>query len=109
MENYLINIKTGEALNVDSSDEELSDALRELTSQMNRLKRIEDALKTTILDRLPKGEKRFANYWTIIEGSRISYHYPDDATGKRVKSAIKEIQRPYAKTVMFTYLKQPKY
>jgi len=109
MDKNLINIKTGMVLDDDCSDEELSDALREVSKEMNRFKRIEDTLKTRILDRVPKGTKRFADYWSVVEGSRISYHYPDDATGKRIKAAIKDLQRPFARTVKFTFLKQPKY
>jgi hypothetical protein len=107
--NYLINIKTGEALDIDVSDEKLSDAYRAVKAELNRLKRIEDALSTAILDRVPKGEKKFANYWTVIESSRVSYHYPDESTKKRIKLAINEMQRPFARTVKFTFLKQPKY
>lgn len=105
----LINIETGESLNEDSSDEQISEALKAVKMKINELQKISDDLNEVAMDRVRPGDKTFANYWSVIEGKRNVLEFPSREEEKKVKETIQNIQAPYQVQKVFRYLKFPKF
>lgn len=61
----LINIDTGEKLDSNCSDDQLTEALKVCLIQKKELEQIETDLKSVILDRLDGEQKRFGNFFDI--------------------------------------------
>jgi hypothetical protein len=105
----LINIKTGEVLDIDASDDQLSEAYKEVKLEMKKLEKIADALQEAIMDRLHEGQKQYGDFWQVQEQNRYRLEYPDKATEKEVKSMIENIEKEYRKPYTLTILKFPKF
>lgn len=68
----LINIETGESLDIDCPDENLSSAYKAIDEKIKELTQIKDDLNEAIKMRL-NGESKFAGYWDIqYQAPRIS-------------------------------------
>lgn len=105
----MINIETGEVLTIDSSDEQIAEALKVVKLKMNEFEKIASELSSQAMERVKDGQKKFGDYWDIIETKRNVLEFPSKDEEKKVKSMISEIQKPYQKEKISKYLKFPKY
>ncbi len=105
----LINIEVGHILDIDCTDEELSDAYKAVCLELKKLEPVKEALQKAILDRVKPHDTKFANFWDIQTQERTRIEFPSKTKEKEVKELIKNIQQPFEKKYSLQIIKFPKY
>lgn len=114
----MINVQTGDMLSKDSTDKELSEALKVVRMSMKDFKEIEQNLAHEIMTRVREDDKEFAGYWKVIRSTRL---YFDRRLFKKkasldtqkhfeaLKVNLEKIQEPFMIKKQGTYLRFPKF
>lgn len=107
-ENFLINLGTGELLNTDSDDYQISDAMKEAKTQMRRAEQIYKELNKLAMERIGDDSETFAGFWKVTNQTRTVYEFPNSRVKELVNERIKELKKPYEKKKTITFLALPK-
>jgi phosphoribosylformylglycinamidine (FGAM) synthase PurS component len=107
-ENKLIDVTTGEVMDIDVDNETLEKAYIAIVKQIKPKEEIKEAIAQAIKDRLHDGDKQFGKL-TITWQDYASMKFPDKDVEREIKAQISEIQKPFVRYSRGSKINLPKY